>query len=320
MKKLYIIFVLFLFVCACSGSGSLGGTEFGNPTRELTGTVVSGATNALVKTVSASCVADSVIITDAAGATVSASLESDCSFSLDAPVGKSYLLSFLSNNSFIANLIFARDSTSIETTIFHVVSGTGVINLGNITLIGSRAIPGTNPLTQNDRDGNGINDFDDDDDDGDGVSDDDEEDCDFDGFWDDDDECLSDDSSDDGDDSSDNDSSGEGSSQGSVANILQVYPYSGDTLVSLDEDVLVKANCTLDETSIEAAITIQSEFNDVVICDFSLGSSDSRVQCEHEVTFDPLTEYTVSVDGLRCLNGDSVEVINWSFTTGFDED
>lgn len=211
MNKLCSLLLLTLLsFAACSGPNQ-GGTEFGNPTRELRGEVVSEDPSALMKFQSADCPVDGVVATSPSASTIQADMEADCSFVLDLPVGVSYLLAFTRDGSFLANLTFARAEGGGETNVFYVSSGTGAIDLGVITLASGAARPANNPLRQSDRNGDGLDDFEDEDDDGDGIHDENESDCDEDGFEDDEDECGEDDNSGSGSDDDEDEDDGSGS-------------------------------------------------------------------------------------------------------------
>jgi len=89
--------------------------------------------------------------------------------------------------------------------------------------------------------------------------------------------------------------------------------------VDSDEDIFIKADCEIDEDTIPAAIQVLSENDDEIECEWSLESSDTRATCEHAQEFDDLTVYVVTVDGLMCFNGDTIESIEFSFETGVSD-
>ncbi|MDO8519426.1 MAG: hypothetical protein Q7T11_04620, partial [Deltaproteobacteria bacterium] len=83
--KFFKITIL-LILAACQGGG---GTEAGNPPAEVlravTGTLPSEETG---------CAGDLVTATDSSGTTFEATPDSDCTFTLNLPVGKAYTISF----------------------------------------------------------------------------------------------------------------------------------------------------------------------------------------------------------------------------------
>jgi len=199
---------LALYACGGSSNSANGGSEFGNPSRGLIGTVTTAS--ALTKS-AITCPADSVIATDSLAATTEASIGSDCSFDMSLETGKAYILSFLEGGSFVATMIVNNGAVLGEGNVFFLSDGPSDVDLGDITFEGDAARPENEPAEQCDRDGDGDSDFDDDDDDDDGVNDEDESDCDDDEFEDDED----DEDSCDGEDDSGDDESEDGGSGGS---------------------------------------------------------------------------------------------------------
>lgn len=199
---------IFLLLSSCTGEG---GTEAGNPpatSRAVEGNLSSSGND---------CVVDEVIATNSAGETTSATIDSSCGFSLSLTLGKSYVISFLQDDQFVATLIVNNSSGGPESSIVFVGAGATPIQLGSITLDEGKGYPERQPAEQSDRDEDGSNDYDDEDDDNDDENDDEEEDCDSDGHWDDDDEDDEDCDEEDNDDEEneeDEDNSGEGGGNG----------------------------------------------------------------------------------------------------------
>ncbi|MBI4411387.1 MAG: Ig-like domain-containing protein [Deltaproteobacteria bacterium] len=313
MKTGMIQICLFVFLTLFSAcGGSAGGSEFGNPSRPVIGTVVDGGGgSALKKETGDSCPADTVIAVDSLGNTTTAEIDSVCDFEFDLTPGKAYVLSFTRGGVFVAFLVVQNSSATLESTIFYLADGEDPVHLGEILIADGKGRPANEPARQNDRDGNGRNDYDDDDDDGDGISDDDEEDCDLDGFLDDDDEDQSDCGSDEEEDG-DDETGGEG-------DILQVDPRNGENNVNLTEEIEVRFDCTIDSSTVTAVTFRVESGGDSISCEFE--SSDSELSCEHEDDpFQAETTYTVTVNGVACESGNPVETKSWSFTTREEED
>lgn len=306
--------LILLMLNRCGSNSAEGGSEFGNPSRQLTGTVVAGASSSLQKGVmkaagSSSCPADTVIATDSQAQTTTDSISANCSFALTLTVGKAYSVSFTSGesplgDSFVATLIVQNSSSSLSSTVFVISTGESDMDLGTITISDSEADPEVEPAAENDQDGDGTDDFDDTDDDGDGILDNNEEDCDLDGYDDDYDES---DSCDFGGEDDSNESSGE---------IIAVSPENEEEFVSLDQAVDVLFDCEIDEASVTAdSVRIESD-SEVIACTYMFSESDSIVSCEHaDQNFLPSTTYTATVDGVVCADGTEVTVQSWSWTT-----
>ena len=316
MKNFYFTIV---FCCLLAACGSGGGSEIGNPNdtvlRPLIGTVSVGGNASQNKSVSTKsvlgdlCGADTIQATDVAGSTENAELSDDCSFELNLTPGKPYLLGFIRDEAFIASLIVRNSSTTLETSIVFIAAGADPVDLGEVLIVGNRAIPGIQPATQNDRDGDGVADFDDDDDDNDGTSDDDEEDCDLDGFLDDDDDDICEAGDEDEDEES--------------ASVLEVQPRNNQGItfgspVNLDEEIEVRFACEIDPDSVTDATFVVSSSGDNITCEFEIDNDE--VNCKHEDDlFVANTTYTATLDGVFCENGDPVASTTWSWKTEEDE-
>ncbi len=300
MKPSFLkIFPLLALLLAHCGGGATGGTEAGNPpdlpTRNVLG-LINSIESALVKSAT-TCPADTVIATDALAQTTEGIIESDCSFTLPLSTGKAYALSMVNDGTFIASFLFDNSASLLQSPTFIISSGSDDIDLGNITILDGEAFPTLNPAQQNDQDGDGIHDYDDDDDDNDDIADDSEEDCDLDGYFDD----YDDDVCDESEDSED------------LAIALEVSPQSGKTDVSLDRDIEVRFGCTVNPAFVNAStFSLASASNVAVICTYEI--DENEVNCEHN-NFNSATRYTVTLNGLKCLSGDSIQGVTWSFTT-----
>lgn len=316
MKKLLLTYSALCLLAAC---GSGGGSEAGNPgdsvLRPIIGSVSSGGSGALNRSLGKStlgelCGADNVQAIDSTGSTSSSGLEDDCSFNLELAPGKSYLIGFIRDEQFIASLIVQNAAGALESSIVFLAAGADPVDLGEITIVGNRATPSAQPAQQNDRDGDGDDDFEDNDDDDDGVVDGDESDCDLDGFINDDDdddsECESE------DEESDN-----------TAIVREVSPRNNEGIstgepVGLDEDIEVRFGCNVDPASITAVTFAISADGDVVDCEFEIDNDE--VHCLHED--DPFlanTTYTATLDGVQCENSDPVTSTEWSWKTELED-
>lgn len=330
MKAILVILLSFsLLLSACGGSAQ-GGSEAGNPP-DVSARSVEGTVPAASSSVSARagipCAVDTVIATDSAAQTISADVESDCSFSLSLSVDKAYSIGFVLDDVFVAAMIFNNNDASLSSAVFVVSAGETAINLGLVTISGAVATAEMEPASQNDQDEDGVDDFDDDDDDDDGKADDDEEDCDLDGYKDDYDEDSSSCEDDSGDDSPDdnggNDDSGEDTS---AALVLEVDPRNDTDLssgdVDLEEEVEVRVSCEIDSATLgDETFQIVSELGVAIECQFDVSGSGAEISCEHEDDlFLPDTIYTATISGLQCADGRTIETASWSWVTSNEED
>ncbi len=304
--------LMLLMLNRCGSNSAEGGSEFGNPSRLLKGTVVAGTSSSLQKGVmkaanSFSCPADTVIATGSLAQTTTASISADCSFSLPLTVATAYSVSFTlgespSGDSFVATLIVRSSSSSLSSNVFVISTSASDMDLGTITIIDNEANPEIEPVSENDQDGDGINDFNDTDDDGDGILDNSEGDCDLDGYNDD-------------YDQSDACDSGNGNDS-NTSEITEVSPQNGDDFVSLDSEIDALFDCEIDEASVTADSFLIESDSEVIACTYTFFESDSVVLCDHsDHDFLPSTVYTATVDGVVCADGSAVTAQSWSWTT-----
>lgn len=323
MKKLFnrtIIIILFLSIYSCgSTSSGLGGSEFGNPTRPVTGSLVSETANGGVNlAITDDCPADQIIAVDSTAQTTIAAVNVNCSFTINLVVNKAYAINFVLNDQFVASMIFNNSLDTLSSPVFIISAGDTTINLGIVTISGTIAAPETEPAEQNDQDGDGVNDFDDDDDDNDGSSDDQDEDCDLDGFTDDydedDDDCdVEEEGGATGGDGEDAD--------GTIAKVLEVRPPNDDDLsaeedfVNVNESVEVRFGCAVDTSTVNGTtFRIADAANNSVSCSFQFESNNTRVECEHD-DFSPDTIYTATLTGIQCEDGTTIETATWTWRT-----
>lgn len=310
--KNHLAIILILIASLNCGDNTLGGTEAGNPAtiREVIGTVANNtSTSANFALASESCPADQIIATDSTAQTTTATINSNCSFSLNLTPQKAYVLSLLLNDSFMATVIFNNNSNTLSSTVIIVSSGTTAIDLGVVTINGSTATPENQPASQSDLDDDDIFDFDDDDDDNNGVSDDAETDCDLDGYQ---------DSYDDDDDSCDDDSEDIETEDTEQAIVFEVNPKNGASNIQTNEDIEARFGCEIDLTTVNNTNFQVTSETETITCDFESSSSDTRIDCEPESDFEINTTVTVTLNGIQCASGDTVSTITWSFATGED--
>lgn len=322
MRKIVLLIAGFFsvalgFVACGSKMSATGGAEIGNPAKRfITGTLVTSSTPAqlMAESNGPNCEADGLIATDSLAQATSAVLATDCSFEIELTINKSYVLSFVLNDTFVATLVFSQGSSTLASSMLVVSSGDSAIDLGAITLAGKIASATNNPYTQSDQDGDGVNDFNDDDDNNDGTPDGQELDCDLDGYLDyldeGDEECEDDDDTDDEAD----DEAEEGSPI-----IYEVRPRNQATNVDLEVELEVRTGCTLDAGSINNTTISVTSSTDTIDCQFELESSDTRVTCESDDVFSANTVYQVQLEGVLCLDGDPLPPTTWSFTTAADD-
>ncbi len=302
-----------------SGCGTGGGSEFGNPTDGTTRVVEgevdsSGTSGSISKGVGRSsgssnaCVATTIVAENAADEETSDLIDTDCNFAITLPISKAYRFSLEDDaGNVIGTLRFQNNAQLFAEVAMVVTSGSEAISLGRITLSGKTGLPAKQPASQTDQDDDGVLDSDDDDDDNDGTDDTDEADCDLDGFHD------------------DLDTDTDDCAASSTHHVLRVSP-PHDALLQLrgrrvqtDEPIRARFSCPLDPDSVTSDTVQIIANNDVVTCVYSVPLLGRRVECEHEE--DPMesdTVYTATIDGVRCLNGETVQARSWTWRTRAD--
>ncbi|MFO1519599.1 MAG: Ig-like domain-containing protein [bacterium] len=307
-----LLFLLFLGTVSCSGTTSSplpgsgpgtnpaqGGTEFGNPTT-VSGTVQppqtpTGTTPVLI----APCGADTAVAENAEGQTHQAAIAKDCHFFLSLPPQEGYSIHFEAKGKFIAKLLVNPADPFPLYNFFLSASGTS-IDMGKVQLTGNLAVPSQSPLSQLDRDQDGLTDANDPDDDNDGIADADERDCDFDGFIDDDDPNSS------------------CSPPGSNPSVLSVSPFNGETAVPSNEKVQARFSCPMNQALFNgASFIVKPTAGSVFIpCVFSFSSDSRTITCDHSASpFAPNTPYLAILAPLDCQDGSKTPSLTWSWTT-----
>lgn len=312
---------------ACGGaSTSATGTTTDSTERAITGNLSSGgaslATPALVAGGSAAqltadgCYADTVIATDTTGAAVTADVDAACDFSMELTPGKSYSIGFVLDGSFVASLVFDAGVTGFTSSALPVSDGTGAIDLGAIVLSGNVATSANNPLDECDSDDDGISDLDDSDDDNDGTDDASESDCDLDGVI------------DDNDDSDDDESCSASFDATTEARVLEVKPRNdpdtdaGEDFVDLDKEIKARIGCVIDESSVTSeTFSVVAGDGTALMCEYRFSDTDDSsehqsIKCRHESEdFLPDTDYTITISGVMCEDGRTVQESSWQFHT-----
>lgn len=312
--KFFFSLAIPLSLSLTSCGGASGGSEFGNPTRAVTGTLTTTSlsensflslfiSNAIA---TETCPADTVIATDSQGESTTVTVETDCSFSLELTVNKAYAVSFVLNDEFVATLYVRNSSTGLKSSVFVLSDGETNVDLGDVIISDGEADPESDPAEQCDVDDDDVDDYDDTDDDGDGVLDDDEGDCDLDGY---------DDGYDEDDVTCDT-----GDGDAVIGTILDVYPENEAEYIGLDEFVEVAFDCEVSQDSVTAETFRVESDTDVINCEFNFSESDTVVSCDHsDQEFLPTTTYTVTIDGAVCSDDTEIANESWSWATVEEE-
>jgi len=316
MRRLILNIFLLLITLAilnCSNT-NLGGSEAGNPPstiRTVKGNVSStepnttNATNFLVNAVGDTCLADRMIAIDSSGTESETTVNESCNFTINLTVNKAYELNFFLNDEFIAFMIFQNKANAIITPVMILSASEIDMDLGQLTCNNFQCTPENEPASQNDQDMDGIFDFDDDDDDDDGELDDAERDCDLDGFIDDFDEAFDEnfDCSDDG---------------GTIADVLDVYPWDGDAYIDLTQEVFVLFSCVIDSNTVNSStFVISDQSSNLISCDYQIDIEGDGISCLHDgdpFVFDEI--YTATIDGIQCDDATPIPLVSWSWSTG----
>lgn len=173
IRKIILIFMsLFTVNCSAglvesdnsSGDGSI--VEAGNPPtpkkRQLVGSVDESDSG---------CIADAVQAYDIEGTILSATVLTDCRFSMEVGIEKLWGVRLMRDSNVAELLVFDNGNGQSDEYFYYTSDGEEAVDLGTITVSGTFAIPGKEPAKQNDQDGDGTSDYYDTDDDGDGTPD-----------------------------------------------------------------------------------------------------------------------------------------------------
>lgn len=273
------------------------------------------------------CVADQVIATDSQAETTTATVDENCAFTMTVPSGESYVVSFMLDGAFVGTLVFDSGIDGLTTSSLPLVTGSGDLELGTITMQGDLATPSQQPLDTIDRDADGVVDSEDPDDDGDNIPDDEELDCDYDGLVDDLDPDVA-----------------------AVCDtrnfeeegwVVAIKPHYGQEDVSVYRTIRALLSCRVDPDTVDPDTFRVYADDHEVQCEYDFGNWRRRphrhrrnhreierqvsplhiVKCRHyDDPFDTDTLYTVSIDGLECLDGRLIEAADIDFVTRLERD
>jgi hypothetical protein len=301
MKRPFFLFGLFpllLVISSCTSQNpSPGGTEFGNPTQTVNGSATPplappGTTTILL----APCGADALTAINSQGQEQKVSLGADCHFSITLPTNQGYAFLFTAKDQFVARLV-ANPGDSFPRLSFFLSLAPSTIDLGPVQLQKDLALPTNSPLSQVDRDKDGLTDAVDPDDDNDGLPDVEEKDCDLDGFIDDD------------------DASSSCPALGSSQPVLQVSPFSGQTGVESTEPIRVRLGCAVNMSLFTPMdFTVRPSGGSTFIpCSFTFPDAKT-IECDHG-SFTPNTAFEGTLSEIDCQDGSKTQTVTWSWTT-----
>ncbi len=131
------------------------------------------------------CSADELEAYDTAGTLVTATVNTDCTFSTSLNSGKAWGVRFYSQDEVVGTMLFANGSGLPLSFVYYTSEASSSVDFGEVNFASHWAYPEVQPATQNDRDGDGQADYIDTDDDNDGILDAVEADCDSNHIWDD---------------------------------------------------------------------------------------------------------------------------------------
>lgn len=310
LKQSVLLGIFLLGLSACGGSSS------SSPTSTNT-TAVSGKLNSasasnasqnaslnmsLRENLAVSGI--NVVGTDETGSTTTASTDDTGSFTIDLPVGHTYVVSFFSGQTLLGILSFSIDQAgTFDTTAFRLNSGDDSLSLGNIICTAGACSGDVNPLCSLDRDDDGSVDCEDADDDNDSVDDVDENDRDHDGI---------DDDLEDGEESDDDVASND-------CEVIRSRPYDGEVGVDQDEEIKVRFSNALNVDTVTSESLYLSDVSGLIVASITFENEDEHGEARLNPASNlaPITEYTLHVSSsIQCNNGQSPsQNLEVSFTT-----
>ncbi len=322
MKKKYkILSGLFLAmligtigVVGCGGGGS--SSPAASNTTSVTGKLNSASGNASQSAMLSMSMRENIAVSgitvvgsDETGSTVTSTTDDDGNFSLDLPVGHTYVVSFFSGQTLIGLLSFSIDQAgTYNTTAFRLNSGDDSLSLGNITCAAGSCTGDVNPLCSLDRDDDGSEDCEDADDDNDGVDDVDESDDDHDGIEDD---------LEDGEDNEDD------AAASNDCEVIRARPYDGEMGVDQDEEIRVRFSNSLDTDTVTSETLYVTDANGLISSAITIENEDDHgeARINPSSNLSALTEYVLHVTtGIQCSNGQSpAQNLEITFTTDDDD-
>jgi hypothetical protein len=294
------------------GTGATGGSEAGNPSRSVIGSLAVSEPAALsldqAAVTETGCPADTVVAVDSRKQEQSFEVASDCSFALDLFFHKAYSIRFRLDDVDVGGMLFQNSPDRFPAPVMEVAEQEGDLSLGLIVVNDGQSKPENEPAAQNDADLDGLPDFVDTDDDNDGVLDVDEPDCDLDGII---------------DDFDDNNSDCPLLVAAPDNKVLEVLPRNGSGIDTPQEsgqtevDVQARFSCELDIDSVNDAtflITAQDAPDSYLKCDLTLSDSNTSVTCLPEGLV-PDTVYTAKIQSVRCSDGSALASTTWTWKT-----
>lgn len=293
------------------GCGATGGSEAGNPSRSVVGTLASLESVAALQTSAStqnSCPADEVVAVDSRKQLQSFPIATDCSFNLDLFFNKAYSIRFLLGDIEVGSMVFQNSPDRFPSPVMELSEQSPGVALGLIVLDDGQSKPENEPAAQSDADADGIPDFEDTDDDNDGILDVDEPDCDLDGIID--------------------DYDAQNTNCKTAAplpdnEVLEVLPRNGAGISSpsdavlLNQAVQVRFSCELDLTSVNKdtfVIIAKDAPDNSLSCDLTILESGTTASCL-PVGLVPDTEYKSAIRSLRCKDGNAIGTTEWTWRT-----
>ncbi len=295
------------------GSGITGGSEAGNPSRSVVGSLEAPSGAALTLASASlsnqtSCPADMVIAVDSRKQEWDFPVASDCSFALELFYNKAYSIRFRLGDIDVGSMIFQNSPDRFPAPVMEIAEESVGISLGTVVVDNGHSQPENEPSAQNDADLDGAPDFEDTDDDNDGILDVDESDCDLDGIIDDFDalntECVL-------------------VSTLPDNTVLEVLPRNGSGIttpedaVPLDRVIQARFSCDVDGESVNAEtffVTSKDAPDSALQCGFVISEEGTTATCEPVGLF-PDTAYQATIRSLRCKDGAGIAETTWEWRT-----
>ncbi|HSA60206.1 MAG TPA: Ig-like domain-containing protein [bacterium] len=301
-------------IAGAGGCGSAtGGSEAGNPSRSIVGSLAASPNAALTVgstslSSQAACPADTIVAVDSRKQEWVFPVASDCSFELELFFNKAYSIRFRLGDIDVGSMIFHNSPDRFPSPVMEIAEESVGISLGTVVVDDGQSLPENEPAAQNDADLDGLPDLEDPDDDNDGILDIDEPDCDLDGITDDFDarntDCLP-------------------VSTLPDNTVLEVLPRNGSGIttpedaVPLDRAVQARFSCSVDAASVNGEtffVTAKDAPDSVLQCGFVISEEGTTATCE-PVGLVPDTAYQATIRSLRCKNGAAIAETTWEWRT-----
>ncbi len=320
MKRKYQFFgtlalLLLTGIVGCGGGGSADTNNQNSSATTVSGRLTSASAGSSQNLSLSMTMAENIVVsgitvvgTDETGATVTTSTNDSGGFSMDLPVGHSYVISFFEGQSYLGTLAFSIDQNgTYSTTAFRLNADDSSLALGNIVCAAGSCVGDVNPLCSLDRDDDGSEDCEDADDDNDGIDDMDENDSDHDGIEDD-----LEDSHDDDDDVTSND-----------CEVIRSRPFNGEMGVDQDEEIRVRFSNALETATVNSENLYLTDASGLISVAYTFENEEEHgeARLNPSANLSPSTEYTLHVTtAIQCSNGQSpAQALEISFTTDDDD-